>query len=69
MFYDHIVDKKNGLIVLCLCVWDPWLWNYKRIFAAPEHLHLQDKYKEILSNSYRVLVLEWYSYINAGEAH
>ena len=39
------------------------------MFVAPEHLHLQNKYKEILSNSYRMLLLKWYPYINAVEAH
>ena len=60
---------KNRLIFLVFCVWDPWLWHYKYIIAAPEHLHLQNKYKEILCNSYRMLLLKWYSYISAGEAH
>ena len=39
------------------------------MFVAPEHLHLQNKYKEILSNSFSMLLFKWYSYTDAGETH
>ena len=48
---------KNRPIFLVFCVWDPWLWHYKYIVAAPEHLHLQNKYK---LRRFRATVIECY---------
>ena len=44
LFYDHILDKKSP--------------NFTLSFVSQIHDYYQDKCKEILSNSYRMLLLK-----------
>ena len=69
LFYDHIVDKKSSNFALSFV---SEIHDYATRSTSLQHLNpspIQNKYKEIISNNYRVLLLERYSYIYTGEAH